>query len=277
MSRRKNLNKAIERRNQMLEGQTIEYEVAERTVTGKDGKQRTIKGGKRTAEIAGYNQNVAKLIDAKRRQLLNHALYQEATSAAKEVERAERFVQGLGKKEKRQRIAGAGRRENAQVDYLNAIDEVLERYNFKRISASAEQRRGALLEFVEKMKAAGRENELAIPDNVLAEAARKPYKTLPVEEFRGVIDSLKNLEHMALRWNKLLDEQKERDFDAVVDDIVAAFEANVKKRPPGRVRSRGEAVRHAGRQFLDLVLNATTLLREIDGFKDGGAAYHLNR
>ncbi|MCA1365109.1 hypothetical protein I6F14_33100 [Bradyrhizobium sp. IC3069] len=32
-----------------------------------------------------------------------------------------------------------------------------------------------------------------------------PYKTLPVEEQRGVVDSLKNLEHIVLRWDKLID------------------------------------------------------------------------
>src|SRR5690606_16474694 len=52
-----------------------------------------------------------------------------------------------------------------------------------------------------------------------------------------------------------------------------AFDANLPKRPPGRVGTRAEALRHAGRQFLDLVLNAGTILREIDGFADLGAAY----
>ncbi|WP_292131655.1 hypothetical protein, partial [Mesorhizobium sp.] len=106
-----------------------------------------------------------------------------------------------------------------------------------------------------------------------SDAARRPYKTLPVEELRGVIDTLKNLEHMATRWNKLIDAQKQRELEAVKTDIVAAFDKNLKKRPPGRVATKGEAVRHKVRQFFDLTLNATTLLREIDGFEDQGAAY----
>lgn len=220
-----------------------------------------------------YNETVADLIQAKRRQLTNHALYMEARKVADEVEKAERYIDRLTKTSTRERIAGAGRRENAGFDYLGAIDEILERYDFRRLSGTAEQRRGALNSFVEGMRAAGRENELAIPDSVLAEAARKPYKTLPVEELRGVIDSLKNLEHVATRWNKLIDAQRQRDLDAAVDEVAAAFDANVKKRPPGRVGSKGEAARNAFRQFLDLGLNAGTLLREIDGFGDLGAAY----
>lgn len=264
---------AIEANNAKFETTVSNFTVPDRTVTRKDGTEQTIKGGDRTATNLGYNDLVAKLVDAKRRQLLNHALYSEARKVADEVEKAERFVAKLGKKSHRERIAGAGRREGATVDYLSAIDELLEQYDFRKMSGAAEQRRGALNAFVDAMKAAGRENELAIPEDVLLRAARAPYKTLPVEEMRGVIDSLKNLEHMALRWDDLIDAQNKRKLDEVVTDVVAAFDANVKKRPPGRVGSRGEALRNAGRQFLDLVLNATTLLREIDGFKDGGAAY----
>jgi hypothetical protein len=225
------------------------------------------------ASTENYNETVARLIDAKRAQLYNHALYMEARSVADEVEKGENYVQRLGKRATRERIAGAGRRENAQVDYLGAIDEVLDRYDFRKLSGAAEVRRGALNDFVAHMTAMGRENELAIPDAVLRDAARRPYKTLPVEELRGVIDSLKNLEHMATRWNKLIDAQKARELEAVKTDIVAAFDKNLKKRPPGRVGTKGEALRHSARQFFDLTLNATTLLREIDGFEDQGAAY----
>lgn len=232
---------------------------------------RQIEQANRSTE--NYNTTVKKLVEAKRRQLLNHALYMEARNVVDEVEKAERFVAGLNKKAKREKIAGAGRRDNAQIDYLAAIDEILDRYDFRRMSGRAEERRGALNAFVAAMQAAGRENELAIPETVMADAARKPYKTVPVEELRGVIDSLKNLEHMALRWNKLIDAQKERELDAVVEDIAEAFEKNLRKRPPGRVGTKAEARRNAGRQFLDMVLNAGTLLREIDGFEDFGAAY----
>lgn len=220
-----------------------------------------------------YNETVAKLIDAKRRQLMNHALYSEARKVQEEVGKAERFVASLNKASKREKIAGAGRRDDAQIDYLGAIDDILDRYDFRRMSGRAEDRRGSLLAFVEAMRAAGRENELAIPDDVLANAQRTPYKTVPVEVLRGVIDSLKNLEHVALRWNKLIDAQKERDFNEAVGDVVSELEANVERRPPGRVGSRGERLRNSARQFFDLVLNATTLLREIDGFADQGGAY----
>ncbi|RJT42012.1 hypothetical protein D3227_04865 [Mesorhizobium waimense] len=249
------------------------FTVPDREAVSKSGNAFTIKGGERTATSHGYNDLVARLIETKRRQLLNHALYMEARNVIGEVDKAENFVAKLAKKSTREKIAGAGRRENARVDYLSAIDELLERYDFRKLSGAAESRRGALNAFVAAMTAAGRENELAIPEGVLSDAARRPYKTLPVEELRGVVDTLKNLEHVALRWNKLIDTQKQRDLDAVIVDVVAAFDANMPKRPPGRVGTKRESLRHSVRQFFDLVLNAGTILREIDGFKDMGAAY----
>lgn len=219
------------------------------------------------------NETVQRFIAAKRRQLMNHALYMEARAVADEVAKAERFIQKLTKASTREKIAGAGRRENAQTDYLAAIDEVMDRYDFRRLSGRAEDRRGALLAYVEAMKAQGRENQLAIPEKVLQDAGRKPYKTLSVEELRGVIDTLKNVEHTALRWNDLIDAINKRKLDDAVAEVTAAFDQNMPKRPPGRVATTGEAVRNSVRQFLDLVLNAGTILREIDGFKDMGAAY----
>ncbi|ESZ17721.1 hypothetical protein X735_11200 [Mesorhizobium sp. L2C085B000] len=264
---------AIDAYNAKFDTTQSTFTVPDREAVSKSGNAFTIKGGERTATSLGYNDLVAKLVETKRRQLINHALYMEARNVADEVEKAENFVAKLAKKSTREKIAGAGRRENAQVDYLGAIDEIMERYDFRKLSGAAEGRRGALSAFVNAMTAAGRENELAIPESVLSDAARRPYKTLPVEEMRGVIDSLKNLEHVALRWNKLIDAKKQRDLEASVADIAAAFDANMPKRPPGRVRTKGEAARHSVRQFFDLVLNAGTILREIDGFKDMGAAY----
>lgn len=264
---------AIDAYNEKFETTQSTFTVPDREAVSKSGNAFTIKGGERTATSLGYNDLVAKLVETKRRQLINHALYMEARNVADEIEKAENFVAKLGKKSTRERIAGAGRRENAQIDYLGAIDEILERYDFRKLSGAAEGRRGALNAFVAAMTAAGRENELAIPEAVLSDAARRPYKILPVEELRGVVDTLKNLEHMATRWNKLIDAQKQRELDAVVADVVAAFDANMPKRPPGRVGTKREAARNSVRQFFDLVLNAGTLLREIDGFKDMGAAY----
>lgn len=221
----------------------------------------------------GYNDLVDAYVDAKRRQLINHALYSESVKVAKEVERAERLVKRLKGKETRDKIAGAGRRENAQVDYLAALDDVMSRYDFSAMGPGAEARRDALNDFIAKMAAAGRENELAIPDDVLTRAGQAPYKTIPVEELRGAVDTMKNIEHMALRWNKLIDAQRERSLSETVEGVVKAIDENLPKNAPGRVATSKEERRTGVRQFLNLSLNLNALSHRIDGGEHGGAFF----
>lgn len=222
---------------------------------------------KANKSASSANDNIAALIEAKRRQLLNHAFYTRSREVEAEVEAAENLVARLSKKSTREKLAG---------DYLDAIDEVIERYDFRKLSAGAEERRGSLKAYIDRMVADGRENELNIPPSVLNDAKRTPYKTLSVEHLRGVVETLKNIEHTARLKKKLVDAKQERELDEVVEKIAEAFDANVKKRPPSRAGrpGLGERARNATRQFLDIVLNAETLLREIDGFGDHvGAAY----
>lgn len=254
---------AIDAYNARFETTSTAYKVEPYTATIK-GQERQFAGGDRVSTSLGFNDLVANLVEAKRRQLLNHALYSEARRIADEVDGAEKLVARLQKKSTREKLAG---------DYLEAIDELLDRYDFRRLSRRAEDRRGALNAYIERMKADGRENELAIPDAVLNDARMTPYKTLAVEHLRGVVDSLKNIEHTARLKQKLIDAKSQRELDEVVGDIIAAFDANVKKRPPSRVATKSEQRRGKARQFLDLVLNAGTILREIDGFADMGATY----
>lgn len=213
-----------------------------------------------------YNDAVALLVEQKRRQLLNHMLYSQSLKVAEEVEKAERFVSRLGRKSTRDKLAG---------DYLEAIDELLERYDFRKLSARAEQRKGSLLAYVERMTGEGRENELAIPDAVLKDAQRRPYRRLSVEELRGVVDTLQNIEHTARLKQKLKDAKRERDLEAVVGDILSEFEANVEGKAPSRAKSGRGGAREGFRSYLNLVKTADTILREIDGFADGAAYRHI--
>lgn len=210
------------------------------------------------------NDRSAELVKAARNRLVNHALYAESLKIADEVEKAERFVRKLNKKSTRDRLAG---------DYLDAIDEILDRYDFRKLSRAAEGRRGALLAYLQRMTDEGRANELSIPGYVVTDARRVPYKQLQVEVLRGVVDTLKNIEHTARLKRKLIDAKRERDLDATVDGILGSFNGNIKGKPPARAKSGRNPGRALGSQYLNLVKTADTILREIDGFKDGGAAY----
>lgn len=201
--------------------------------------------------------------DAKRRQLMNHMLYSESRRAADTVEQLENRAGRLRRKGTRQNLAG---------EYLEAIDEILDTYEFRRVSNRQLDRRNALRNYIEMMESAGRENELAIPPEVIEQTDRVNYRELTVQHAEGVLDSLRNIEHTARFKEKLRRQQDQRNLDEVVDRVAAQFRANVPDDPRGRVRSRRDRRRGAVREFMNLTLKAGTILRKIGGFEDHGAA-----
>jgi hypothetical protein len=270
------VNAAISERNRLIETQTRTLQVPERqkTYQTNQGQVTRITPAHTRAQVSlGVNDRAKALIDAKNKQLLNHALFIEAKHIQEEIGKGERLVTRLGKASTRERIAEAGRRDSlglpSSVDYLAAIDELLERYDFRRSSAQDDSRRQSLLAYVAAMTAAGRENELSIPEEVLKNAQRTPYKTLTTDEFRGVIASLQNLEHSAKRWAKYIEGQEEASMQETIDGLRDAAAQSQTPRPPGRVETKGERVRRAVTGYLDLAMNASSLLREWDGTEDG--------
>jgi len=220
------------------------------------------RAGERAAQAVARG-DMDEAYQAKREQLLNHQLYMESKAADEVLSKVEKRVAKLKKKSVRKNLAG---------EYLEAIDDILTSYDFRKsVTQRQAQRRAGLVAYVEMMKAAGRENELAIPAYVLDEARRRPYKTLPVNELEGVLDSLRNIEHTARMKQKLRDAQRERDLTATVEGVTAEMEANLKDNAPNRVATPGERARGGLREFANLLLNADTLLRKIGGFEMGAA------
>jgi hypothetical protein len=200
--------------------------------------------------------------EEKRKEMLNHALFMEARDAAKEVEKLENKVARLKK---------PGTRKNIDGEYLAAIDEVLDRYDFRQMSQSAERRRGALKAYVEMMEAAGRANELSIPDSVLKATQRQPYKTLPYNELRGIADTLANIEHTGRRKKSLIDAKRQRDLDNAVDEIVTEAAKFFKPNPVPRMAVQESGFKNTLRAYANLLLNADTMLRELGGWTMGKA------
>lgn len=209
------------------------------------------------------NERIGKLITAKRRQLLNHAIYVESLKIIREVETFEADAEHLASGTTREKLAEASRRDDGRIDYLGAIDALLDRYGLAgptgSQTAAQDDPRTAVRNYTLAMKAAGRENELAIADSVLITSGRQSYKEITLERFRAVMAALKNLEHAAERAGRLIDTDGETDFD---ETVAALLDAVGKAAPPA-----------AGiRPHLDPALAADALLQQIGGGA-AGAAY----
>lgn len=221
------------------------------------------------AQQAFKSGDVRAALGLKYRQLFNNMLFNESNKITKEVGKLKRLARRLSKSSVRRKM---------KATYVDAIDDILERYDFKEQSKRSEDAQNRLRAYVSMMEAEGRENELNIPTQVLHQLSFKPYKTLTVDEMRGVYKALKSIEHTARMHKKLVDAKRSRDEDVVVSEIQSSFQNNVHYRPPNRAESSKETTTRNARALLNLQRLPDNILREIDGWsQDGAALTHIKR
>ncbi|MBS1164565.1 MAG: hypothetical protein H6R00_590 [Proteobacteria bacterium] len=207
------------------------------------------RAGEEVARLSAAHEDgerTKKIYDARRRQLLNVALYAEARRIADHLQRAEETVRRLDHPERPEVTTG--------VDGWPAIDAILDRYQFRRTDDPAP--RGAVAVFVRAMTAAGRENELALTDAVLTDGESKSYRELPIGVLEAVVASLDNIEHAMGRNDALVDERGRQSLSVAATGIAEAL-----------ARAKGGV----GGRSVDLGRAAGEVLREIDGRAEGPA------
>ena len=216
----------------------------------------------RLAERALLKGDVAEAARQKRNQLIQHHLFRAARRANDEVEMFQRRVTRLGR---------AGTRKNIAASYLAQIDGILEQYDFKRVSDRAIAERQALAQFVAERLEAG--DEVTIPDHVLHRAQRKHFSTLSVEEFRGVRDAIVNLEHLGRLKNKLQLNKERRDFEAVVDELVAGVDPRLPRTEvvPDFTPTWRKRFGKGAREFFAWHMKLEFMFEALDGDVAGGA------
>lgn len=214
------------------------------------------------ALAAGKTQEAA---SAKRTQLLNNYSARSAINALEEVDRG---VAYLSKFER------DGVRKGLDADYTDQIDALLDRFDLRRGTSLREiAKRKSLLQWVEAQREIGIEPE--IPESLLNEANRTSYKDMTLEDFRGLVDTVKQIEHLGRLKHRLLTAQDQRTFDQAREIIVAGIEANSR----GRVANTRTPNTILGEKLVSLKkfwashIKSATLARIMDGGKDGGAVW----
>lgn len=112
----------------------------------------------------------------------------------------------------------------------------------------------------------------SIPDYVLNEARRTSFKEMSVEEFRGMLDTIKQIDHLGRLKHRLLTAQDQRNFEAARDAIVNSINENAPNKTVDlrtRTNAGGDLGRNVAR-FLSLHRKMASLARQMDGQKDGG-------
>ncbi|HKE43893.1 MAG TPA: diguanylate cyclase [Steroidobacteraceae bacterium] len=219
------------------------------------------KAGKAAVDHAA-RQNFDEAIKAKQQELLNTALYREATRVLEEVNARALAARDLGRGPARARLGLAGE------TYLDQVDGILDRYEFARVSNKVLERRASIRAWVAAMQ--GENMPVELPELVLEEAHRKNYRELTVEQFMAVTDGLAQIAHLAQLKNKLLTAKKQRDFQTTRDGIVDHIEQHGKARPkPIAIRISDAPARKVG-EWIASHTKLAEFIARLDGYVQGG-------
>jgi len=203
----------------------------------------------------------------KRAQLANHQLANVSTAALAEVDSDVRYLRRFNLESTRKGLDG---------EYLDQIDQLLERFDLRLSVTNQEARkRESLANWVESEREQG--FEPTIDPELLAEANRQHYRAMRLEEFRGLVDAVKNVEHLGRLKKKLLTARDNREFSARVDEASAAINDNAKRTRPERIENNlwRDRVRSGKDEMFAIHRKFSSLVREMDGYKDGGAVWDL--
>ena len=222
----------------------------------------------RNAERALAKGDRKAALEHKRSAVINYHFAKAAVKALEEVDKAVRYFNSFDRK---------GTQKTVAREQLDQIYALLEKYDLRKsVTKKEAERREALREWIAQQEKLGFAPN--IDPRLIDQVERQPYKDTPMEELRGLKDSIRSIEHLGRLKNKLLTAKKERDLDTAVGKAVEEIIKNSKKKKryveketemPGERRKafmRGIFASH--RKFGDI-------LRQFAGWKFGGANFEF--
>lgn len=214
----------------------------------------------KAAEKASKSGDLATAAAEKRNQLIQNYATRAAYDAQDTVDKGLRYLKKF-----------EGDIKGLDADYAEQIGNLLERFDLRKgQSNKAVDKRTALAEWIKAQREAGLEPD--IPAALENEAFRTSYKNLTVEDFRGLVDSVRQIEHLGRLKHKLLTAADQRAYEAVRDEIAASIHEHAQGREADTrtpTTNTGRAVQGLKR-FWAAHIKAATWARVMDGGKDGG-------
>jgi GNAT superfamily N-acetyltransferase len=170
--------------------------------------ERALKKGNST-KTENQKVNVNDLALEKRNQLVNNIATRLAYDAEAEIEKAVKHFKQLQK---------PGSQKAMRGEYLEQLNILLERFELRGAgnTKKAIKKADTLPKFADWLQAKAEELGAPTPDMVafvLDGGVRKPYRDMTLEEFRGLVDAVKQLEHLARREQKQYMEIRGMEFE----------------------------------------------------------------
>lgn len=222
---------------------------------------------------------------AKSRQLYNHEMFRQSKNAIDQAEKNRKRVQGFDANTKRETLGRAG------ADYLEQMDALLERYEFKRVSNKQLDRRMGLREWLKSKEAqvqpierpsyAGDNTASELEDRVdsrgmsleslQAEADAVNWRELSVEELQGVRDNADLIWHLAKLKDDLLKNAKFKKLSDAADAASESLKNNANRKVKKYIQSELKipSIKRGASEYFSMSRRIPTFIREMDGGKSG--------
>ncbi|MDR3570209.1 MAG: hypothetical protein P4L43_19465 [Syntrophobacteraceae bacterium] len=179
------------------------------------------------AEQAMVKGDFAGAIEAKRQQILSHALYVEARKASESLEGLEDQADRFGKK-----------RMIASLDQgaLDQIHTLLERFGLKTPGADLRERE-ILSNWVAKVRADY--GDVYVPDSLFDPNLPPRYKDMTVSQIRDLSDAVKSIAHVGRDMKKILVGGKKVGEAEIAEEMMRSANENVERKELSRERNPG--------------------------------------
>ena len=206
---------------------------------------------------------------AKTREMMNLALFREASAAKDEVQAIYDHMVALRKKPAQERLGKAG------ADYRDQINELMNRYEFANVPVRVLESRRSLAEWIAEKEENGETlgEELAVPESVKHESRRVNYKQVTYEELLGIRDTVRQIEHFAKLKNRLLKAQGKREKDELRESLIAAIGANLTDKGPPPLTAAGltsmQKASRMAQQFDVSLMKTEQIVEWLDGGPTG--------
>ena len=159
------------------------------------------------------------------------------------------------------------RSRSIDQEYQDQIDQLLEGFDFKAPTRKESARRASLSEWIAEQEA--QEIPVAIDPALMATVGRKQYRDMTVEELRGLVETVKQIEHIGRLKKRLLNARDQRDLEAVAEEIKASIVKYGGKPIPQEYEEK-KGLSTWAKDFWASHRKMSSFARQMDGSVDNG-------
>jgi hypothetical protein len=170
-----------------------------------------------------------------------------------------------------------GEIKTLDIDYADQIAALLDRFDLRKITKKELERRESLARWIDRLEEEGIKPD--IPPELENEARHESYLNLSIEEFQGLIDTVKQIEHLGRLKNRLLTAAKKRDFEAVKAELLESITANANGRQADTQTAANalDRIKQNLRKGFTSMIKAPAIARVLDGGANGPVWQYLIR